>query len=226
MTKVFSGEARKKQLLEIGARLAAKLGAVNVQRQAVAKQAKCAPSLVSAYFGPTADAQKAFKREMKKLGLSEPPKAEIEATGMELRMHKERSLRDTRKRSAKEVDAIKKKIAATGAKVISLKPAKVAAKKSPTVADVLIKNPRKPGKTSAAKKSAKSSASRSAPETKPAQPPATKPTRAPSVKPALPPSQPAEAPPERKTAARSPIAPPPGVESDVAPAPRGLFATL
>jgi hypothetical protein len=109
MKKIYTGEERKAQLLDVGARLAAKLGVVNVQRQVVAEKAGCAASLVSAYMGDTLAAQAKYKRHMKKLGLVEPSKEKIERIGKEQRMHKIDDKRRTRKRSPKEVEAIKRK---------------------------------------------------------------------------------------------------------------------
>lgn len=107
--KQMNGEDRKASILEAGARLAAKHGAINVTRRMVANAAKVSEALVSAHMGDTATAQAAYKRQMKKLGLEEPSKDKIEAIGVKLRAHGPRDKRDTRKRSAKEVEAIKRK---------------------------------------------------------------------------------------------------------------------
>lgn len=115
--KQMSGEDRKASILEAGARLAAKHGAINVTRRMVAAAAKVSEALVSAHMGDTASAQAAYKRQMKKLGLEEPSKDKIEAIGVKLRAHGPRDKRDTRKRSAKEVEAIKRKGVTVKAKV-------------------------------------------------------------------------------------------------------------
>lgn len=107
--KILTGDERKAQLLEAGAKLAAKHGSTNVTRRMVAKAVKCAESLVTVYMGSTGDAQKAYAKHAKKLGLTEPDKAKQLAIGTKLRAHKPRDARDTRKRSAKEVRAIKDK---------------------------------------------------------------------------------------------------------------------
>lgn len=108
-TKTLTGPERKAQILDAGAKLAAKVGVVNVQRREVAKACKCAEALVSRYMGDTATAQAAYKRHMRKLGLSEPPKDKVEAVGVKMRAHGPRDKRDTRKRSLREVKAIKEK---------------------------------------------------------------------------------------------------------------------
>lgn len=108
-TKVLTGKERKAQILEAGAKLAAKLGTVNVTRRDVAKACSCAEALVSRYMGDTATAQKAYARKAKAMGLALPSKAEADAIGVKMRAHGPRDKRDTRKRSAKEVEAIKRK---------------------------------------------------------------------------------------------------------------------
>lgn len=158
MKKTYTADDRKEQLIEIGARLAAKVGVVNVQRQAVADKAGCAHSLVSVYLGDTKKAQAAYKRRMKKLGLVEPSKEVIAAKGVELRKHKVGDKRDTRKRSGKEVEAIKRKKLPALAKAVERKP--------------LIPPARKPTTPPSAKPSAP-------PATKPTAPPATKAERVP-----------------------------------------------
>jgi hypothetical protein len=107
--KVLTGEERKAQLLEAGAKLAAKHGAVNVTRRMVAEACGCAEGLVSVYMGDSASAQKAYARRAKALGLTLPDKAKAEAIGAKLRAHGPRDKRDLRKRSIKEVEAIKRK---------------------------------------------------------------------------------------------------------------------
>lgn len=109
---VLTGTERKAQLLEIGAQLASKFGAQNVQRKMVADAAGCAMSLVSSYMGDTATAQRAYANKARRMGFKMPTKAEADEIGIELRQHKPRDKRDTRKRSAKEVEAIKRKAGA------------------------------------------------------------------------------------------------------------------
>ena len=122
--KTYTGEERKAQLLGAGAKLAAKHGAVNVTRKMVADACKCAEGLVSVYLGTKDEAQKAYRKHMKKLGLSEPDKAKIEAIGGKLRAHGPREKRVVRKRSVKEVEAIKRNTAAKRAAVTrEVKPA-------------------------------------------------------------------------------------------------------
>lgn len=107
--KVLTGAERKAQLLEAGAKLASKHGASNVTRRMVAQACKCAEGLVNVYMGDAATAQKAYARKAKAMGLSLPDKAKAEAIGAKLRAHGPRDKRDTRKRSIKEVEAIKRK---------------------------------------------------------------------------------------------------------------------
>lgn len=107
--KPLTGAERKAQLLDAGAKLAAKHGAVNVTRRMVAVACGCAEALVSVYMGDSATAQKAYARKAKALGLSLPDKKTTEELGIKLRAHGPRDKHDTRKRSAKEVEAIKRK---------------------------------------------------------------------------------------------------------------------
>jgi leucyl aminopeptidase (aminopeptidase T) len=125
--KVMAGSERKALLLDVGAKLAAKYGAVNITRRMVAKAGKVSDALVSAYFGGTEEARKAYARHAKKLGLEQPSKEKQEALGAKLRAHGPRDARDTRPRSVKEAKAIKRK----GAKPVAVKK-KAAAK--PTTA--------------------------------------------------------------------------------------------
>lgn len=119
--KEMTGAERKAKLLEVGANLSAKHGAANVNIRMVAEKAKCSEALVRHYMGSSVEAQKAYRRKMKSLGLSEPDKDKIEAIGIKLRAHGPRDARDTRKRSAKEVEAIKRKKAAPAAKKATVK---------------------------------------------------------------------------------------------------------
>ena len=110
--KQLPGAERKTQLLDAGAKLAAKLGAANVTRRLVAKEAKVAEALVSHYLGSSADAQAAYTKHARKLKLTLPTKAETAAIGLKMRKHKPGDKRDTRKRTAREVRTIKQKVAA------------------------------------------------------------------------------------------------------------------
>lgn len=210
----LAGAERKAQITEAGAKLAAKYGAVNVTRRMVAAAAKVSEALVSAHMGATEEAQKAYRRALKKLGLSEPDKASIEAHGIKLRQHKPRDARDTRKRSPKEVEAIKRKAPAKKAAV-----KKVPVKKSTvSVTTKTTKNG-----TVVTMKSRRSGV-----DLRTMAPPATKPVKSPG-KPAQPKEQkvvttPGSAPKPpstaRKSAARKPMAPPPA--SPVLPLPGAL----
>lgn len=123
-TKVLNSEEREESILNAGAQLAAKFGAVNVTRRMVASKLKISDGLVSHYMGGTAEAQTAYKKRMKKLGLVEPAKDKIEALGVKLRAKGPREVKSTRKRSIKEVKAIKRKL-----EVVKAKPAPKAAPK-------------------------------------------------------------------------------------------------
>lgn len=111
-TKVLSSEEREESILNAGAQLAAKYGAVNVTRRMVASKLKISDGLVSHYMGGTAEAQAAYKKRMKKLKLVEPAKDKIEALGVKLRAKGPREVKSTRKRSIREVKAIKRNVAA------------------------------------------------------------------------------------------------------------------
>lgn len=108
--KVLTGAERKAQLLEAGAKLASKHGAANVTRRMVATACKCAEGLVTNYMGDAKSAQKAYARKAKAMGLSLPDKAKTDAIGVKLRKHKPKDARDTRRRSIREVQAIKRKV--------------------------------------------------------------------------------------------------------------------
>jgi AcrR family transcriptional regulator len=156
--KVVTGAERKAALLECGAKLAAKHGAVNVTRRMVAKACKVSEGLVTAYMGTTADAQKLYTRQAKKLGLKLPTKEQVEAIGAKLRAHGPRKApvkRTSRKRSVKEVQAIREKIAGKRASPALAKALrKPAAKKSVSVPAVTAAKPagKLPRKAGAAKK--------------------------------------------------------------------------
>lgn len=106
---MITAKERKDQILNAGAKLAAKNGARNVTRKMVAETIGVSAALVSAHMGGGEAAQKAYARQAKKLGLMLPDAAATAAIGKKLRAHGPRDARDTRKRSAKEVDAIKRK---------------------------------------------------------------------------------------------------------------------
>lgn len=76
---------RRKELLDIGAQLAAKHGACNVTRRMVARKAGVTDALVSSYFGCAEEAQKKYASHARAHGLKLPTKAEAEAMGVELR---------------------------------------------------------------------------------------------------------------------------------------------
>jgi hypothetical protein len=181
---------RKTTILETGAKLAAKHGAINVTRRMVAKAAKLPESVVSYYMGGADEAQRAYTKQAKKLGLTLPTKQEAEAIGVKLRAHKPRDVRDSRKRTVKEVEAIKRKVKKTA--VLGSTIGMPTAKKSVA-------------KVAAVKSAAKPAASR---EVKPLAPPSTKPAAAPKPMLPGPASTPAQTPPSTKTAARLPKAPP------------------
>lgn len=115
-SKRMDGEDRLKIILDAGAKLAAKHGAVNVTRKMVAEAAKVSPALVAHYTGSAAEGQKLYAKHAKKLGLEQPPKDKIEAIGVKMRAHGPRSKPVQRKRSAKEVQAIKRNVAKGKAK--------------------------------------------------------------------------------------------------------------
>lgn len=117
-SKVMDGAERKKQLLEVGAKLAAKHGVKNVTRRMVAKAANVSEPLVANYLGSSADARKAYARKAKAMGLTLPTKDKEEAIGKKLRAHGPRDARDARPRSAKEVKAIKDKKATAAKKSV------------------------------------------------------------------------------------------------------------
>lgn len=76
---------RKKELLDIGVALAAKVGVVNVTRSAIAEKAGISAPAVGKYLG-TKDAQRdAIKKAMRKAKVSEPDKKTIASIGQELR---------------------------------------------------------------------------------------------------------------------------------------------
>lgn len=180
---------RKQAILDAGAKLASKHGAVNVTRRMVAGAAKVPESVVSYYMGSSADAQRAYKRRMKAMKLVEPDKAKIAAIGVKLRAHSKADPRDTRKRSVKEVEAIKRKGGA----------AKKATGRHAAG--------RRASASSAAASTRKSHTSASR-EVKPAAPASKPAKRLPARTPPGPANTPARTPPAVKSAARPPKEPP------------------
>ena len=134
---VLDAKARKAQLLDVGAKLAAKHGAINLTRRMVAQAAKVSEPLVSNYFGARSAMQNAMGRQAKKLGLDVPKGDAAKAIGTELRKHKPRVEHGSvakgvlRKRSPAEVKAIKDKIAGTMEKLLKKQANRVPAKKAP-----------------------------------------------------------------------------------------------
>lgn len=120
--EMLDAKTRKLQLLDAGAKLVSKHGAQNVTRRMVAAAAKVSEALVSRYMGTTEEAQKVYARHAKKMGLAVPSKAEADALGAKLRKHKPGDKRDTRERSAKEVQAIREKKSNNTAAKRSTKP--------------------------------------------------------------------------------------------------------
>ena len=200
--KVLTGAERKAQLLEAGAKLASKHGAANVTRRMVATACKCAEGLVNRYMGDSATAQKAYARKAKAMGLPLPDKAKTEAIGAKLRKHKPKDARDTRKRSVREVEAIKRK----GSVLARNHAAKVAK----------LRRSAKTGEFVTAAE-VKANPAGTVTETKPTRPARTKPT-APRSKPAKQSPGRAPSPPETKSAARAPKAPPASAVAEDQPA--------
>lgn len=83
--KRVKGTEQKAKYLDIGAKLAAKYGAANITRRMMAKACKISEPLVAHYFGNTADAQKVYARQCKKLGLEQPSKEKIAEIGKKQR---------------------------------------------------------------------------------------------------------------------------------------------
>lgn len=199
----LTGAQREAALKSVAGKLAAEIGSSNVTRRQVAKNAGVAESLVSQYFGTTPELQKVARAAAKKMGLKEPTKAEQAAIGVEQRKHKVRTKRDTRKRSVKEVQAIKRK-ASPGKKLASrLGPVRPIRGASPKAGK---------GKSASTPQTASSAADR---ETKPVTKRETKPT-GPKSKPVAPSRETKPTgPTERKSAARKPKAPPVAVTDSI-----------
>jgi hypothetical protein len=202
--KVMTGAERKASILEAGAKLASKHGAVNVTRRMVAKAAKVSEALVSSYMGGTEQAQRAYARKAKALKLPLPDKATAERLGAKLRAHGPRDKRDTRKRSAKEVKAIKDKVVKVAAKPLA------SVKVRGNTVTVSTRRSGVDARSPAVQAEVKAKV-RAAREVKPSLPAAKRERKpaAPKVKPQPAPEvAPLPAPPETKTAAREPKAPP------------------
>jgi len=244
MSKTYTGEERKAAMLEVGAKLAAKHGSVNVTRKMLADAMKppVAEGLVSHYFGSVDGMRKAVKARAKKLGLVEPDKAKQESIGIKLRAHGPRDARDTRKRSAREVEAIKRKAPAKstrttaiikGAKVTTVRKApaksvnkavgrgnapvtKVAAKKSVAKVARTAKAPAKRAATGTSVKRVTSKATDQR-EVKPAPGVDNKATSLPALPPVGPASTPTAPGPDsnKATAARQPKAPPANLSATI-----------
>lgn len=155
--KALDGAERKSQLLDVGAKLAAKHGAANVTRRMVAKDAKCSEALVAHYMGDSAKAQKAYAARAKKLGLTVPTKEQAEVIGAKLRAHGPRKNKVVRRRSVKEVKAIKEKSVgkSVAKRLAPVKSARaVAAKKTPAA------SPRKASAGTSASPAKKTTAAR------------------------------------------------------------------
>lgn len=108
-TKVMTGEDREKQLIDTAVALAKKHGAANLTRRMIAKACDCSEALVSNYLGTTEQLRRKAKNAAKKAGVALPDKKAEVQLGKELRAHGPRDKRDTRKRSPREVEAIKRK---------------------------------------------------------------------------------------------------------------------
>lgn len=130
--KKKEGAERKAALVEIGAKLVSKYGQDNVTRRMVAKENGCSEALVSRYCGTTEEAQKLYARHARKLKLPIPTKAEADALGTKLRKHKPGDKRDTRKRSPREVKAIRNREIKPASKPASKVPGKKRVAKMPT----------------------------------------------------------------------------------------------
>lgn len=134
MAKRMDGVDREKSILDAGAKLAGKFGAVNVTRKMVGEAAKVSPALVAHYTGSALDAQKLYAKHAKKLKIEQPAKEKIEAIGLKMRAHGPRQVPVKRARAAKEVKAIKAAVAKRTVKVAKV--VKAAKKSAPAVSAV------------------------------------------------------------------------------------------
>ncbi|QYW02518.1 hypothetical protein CPT_Silvanus_044 [Stenotrophomonas phage Silvanus] len=80
--------SRAEEFCNTGAKLASKIGIVNVTRRAIAEAHSVSDPLVGKHVGGKAELQAGIKKAMKKLGLTEPAGATIERKGAELRARK------------------------------------------------------------------------------------------------------------------------------------------
>lgn len=76
---------RKKEFAEIGARLAEKIGTVNVTRKAIADEANVSGPLVARYLGNKDDMHAAINTALRRLKLKQPDKKEVARIGQEMR---------------------------------------------------------------------------------------------------------------------------------------------
>lgn len=107
--KIMDADSRTASILDAGAKIAGKYGAANLTRRMIAVAAKCSEALVTVYLGNNTNARKMIAKHAKKLGITEPTKEKQADIGRKLRAHGPRDKRDTRKRSPREVKAIKEK---------------------------------------------------------------------------------------------------------------------
>lgn len=122
---------RAEEFFNTGAKLAAKIGIVNVTRRAIAEAHSVSDPLVGKHVGGKAELQAGIKKTMKKLGLSEPAGATIERKGAELRARKATGTAAAKPRAKKLIAAKKvaaKKSPAKKSAPVSRAPAKSAGK--------------------------------------------------------------------------------------------------
>lgn len=115
--------SRATEFCDTGAKLAAKIGVVNVTRRAIAEAHNVTDPLVGKHIpGGKAALQKGIRKSMKALGLVEPTKDVIAAKGKELRARPKAVKKSPSK-------AVKKSVAKKSAKVTTAtKPATPTAK--------------------------------------------------------------------------------------------------
>lgn len=76
---------RKNEFAEIGARLAEKIGTINVTRKAIADEASVSGPLVARYLGNKDDMHAAINNALRRLKLKQPDKKEVARIGQEMR---------------------------------------------------------------------------------------------------------------------------------------------
>lgn len=76
---------RKNEFAEIGARLAEKVGTINVTRKAIADEANVSGPLVARYLGNKDDMHAAINTALRRLKLKQPDKKEVARIGQEMR---------------------------------------------------------------------------------------------------------------------------------------------